>query len=88
MRRPLTTLMTLVLVSTLLMGFAAGPAAAQCVSVAEDGSSAVTVNAQTSVGVQVANNIQTGVAVSVEGDASVSQDGTTSQSSVVVQTQC
>lgn len=68
--------MTLVLVSTLFMGFAASPAAAQCTSTSvatNAGSAATIVNTQTSVQVNVGNSIQTGVAVSLDGDAVVSQ---------------
>lgn len=91
MKRTLATLVTLMLVTTLFVGFAAGPAAAQCTSTSVStnaGTSAAIVNTQTSVQVNVGNNIQTGVAVSINGDAAVAQTSSISQGNVIDGDQC
>lgn len=86
MKRTLATLVTLMLVTTLFVGFAAGPAAAQCSSTAvatNAGSSSAIVNTQTAVQINVGNNIQTGVAVSVNGDAAVAQTSNIDQGNLL-----
>lgn len=93
MKKPLATLVTLVLVSTLFMGFATGPVAAQetCTSTAtatNAGSAASVINTQNAIQVNLANNVQTGTAVSIGGDASVAQVSDMDQTAIVVQEQC
>lgn len=101
MRRPLATVLTLVVVSTLFIGFAAGPAAAvmespammqDCSSTAVGSNSgtatAVTIPQQGAIQINVANSIQAGTAVSVGGDAAVVQNSNIGQSNWADQDQC
>lgn len=100
MKRPLATLMTLVIVSTLLIGFTAGPAAAVEFSAPADDctSTATSTNAGSAVGivipqqgsiqVNLANNVQTGTAIALDGDATVTQESDLDQTNLVDQDLC
>lgn len=91
MKRPLATLVTLMLVTTLFVGFAAGPAAAQCSSTATGTNvnvgPAIDVS-QTAIQVNLANTVQTGTATSIGGDATVVQIADTDQVNLVDQDTC